>query len=186
MLRSRPIPRERVWDDGAVTWAPPGCWVPPLCSLQFIPPLSPSFSSPFPFSSFPAALLPTLPLPAPLLDHTSPRTGDLSDPAALFKSIQEAPGAPAHQIKLKFAAYMQTRCVWTPRLRWHTQQVNRNTWAEPGRETARARSFGEGFEGVLGRDLKQQHPEGESPIPVQLHGHCQAQFPRLAPWQGCS
>lgn len=68
-------------------WGCAGCWVPSLCNSSIIPILF--ISSSF---LFPPAPLPTLPLSAPLLDHTSPRSADLSDPAALSKASKRPPG----------------------------------------------------------------------------------------------
>lgn len=152
------------WDVGrwgCVSRAPGTGWVlGAIPLLSAAPPLSPSFSSPFPFSSrFSSHTPPLSSSPGPHIPtHWRPFR-----PSNSFKGIQEAPGAPAHQIKLKFAAYMQTRCVWTPGLCWHTQRVNRNTWLSLEEQQLGLRALGRGFNQIWGAIVTQSTPKGALP-----------------------
>lgn len=95
-------------------------------------------------------------------------------PSDYFKGSREAPRAPAHQIKLQLAAYMQTDCVWMRGLCWHTEQISRNTWLrleeqEPQRQL-RAGDRGRLVTSSIQVQLQRALPGCEVPYPCLQQG----------------
>lgn len=86
-------------------WGCAGCWVLGAIPLQFLHYPHPFHLLLLSLSSRSSSHTP------PLCTSPGPHIPTLCGPfrpSSSFKGIQEAPGAPDHQIKLKFAAYMQT------------------------------------------------------------------------------
>lgn len=174
MLRSRHIPWELCGKMGLCARCDLGTgWVlGAIPLLSGIPPLSPSFSSPFPFSFLP----PFFPhSPSQHLSWTThPHALETFQTQRLFQRHPRGPrgSSPPNQTQI-CSLYANMMCVDAEALLAHTASKQKHM-AEPGRATASAES------GALGRDFNQQRPKRVS------HGHCQARFPRLWPWQGCS
>lgn len=174
MLRSRHVPWELCGKMGLCARCDLGTgWVlGAIPLLSGIPPLSPSFSSPFPFSFLP----PFFPhSPSQHLSWTThPHALETFQTQRLFQRHPRGPrgSSPPNQTQI-CSLYANMMCVDAEALLAHTASKQKHM-AEPGRATASAES------GALGRDFNQQCPKWVS------HGHCQARFPCLWPWQGCS
>lgn len=130
MPRSRHIPRERMWEDGAVPWALAGCWVlGAIPLLSAIPPLSPPFSSPFSF-------LPLLFPHSPSLHlswTTHPHALQTFQTQQLFQKHPRGPrgSSPPNQTQI-CSLYANTMCVDAEALLAHTASKQKHM-AEPGR-----------------------------------------------------
>lgn len=140
MLRWRHIPWERMWEDGAVSWV-----LGAIPVLVGIPPLSPSFSSPSPFSLLPLFFPHS---PSQQLSWTThPHALETFQTQQLFQRHPRGPGgsSPPNQTQI-CNLYANMMCVDAEALLAHTARKQKHM-AEAGR----AESFGEGFSADLGR-----------------------------------